>query len=1108
MNPFQRARDEAVAVRTRLLKQRAAIAVESKEILEAIEQQLQIAVEWVAPTFGELGGGNAVLKREQQCIYVSNAVEGTDERAALVAHELGHWFLDAEKAPIRIVHLTSIAGARTSPGVVTVEAYGARERQELQANVFARELLAPRALMEGLFSKGHGPKRIAQGLDIPLEYVRQQMMDALFLPKMQESAKTLHPPSDDQRAAARAKERFSNVVAGPGTGKTSTLIHRVKYLIEDLKVDPARILVMTFTNKAAHELVERLRSAGIAQAETLWAGTFHAFGLEFLRKYYQRFDLDPDFVVADKLNAMTMLAAALPKVRLQHYSRLQDPYDWLQPIVGGIKRLKEELVSPTEYRERIARLPSDDDELRRRRADMASLYEEYEARLKAAQCVDFVDLVAKPAMAIRSDRASYAEIANKFQHILVDEYQDVTQAMVELLRELADEAESLWVVGDVRQAIHHWRGASVKSLLKFEETFRKSPKASIKKFALRRNRRSTAEVLKLVEQAGRIHKLEPRLPLDRMTAEPGAKGPRPILSTSDRRASIPAAIHQGVRECSRAGIRYGEQTVLTRGTNDREPISHFLKSQGIPVLFVGELAEHPEVKRILCLMQLLSERQPRALVGLLSIQDFALSHKDLSVVLKAAEQDMAYQRGRFLAAPPPGLSVPGKKAIHAIATLLQGLHRSSTPWDFVCDLILERRFGMPDLADASIDASMSRIALWQFAYSVRNGDGEIKQARLPRYLLRQRLRERIGDTYAERELPPEAAALDAVRIQTIHTSKGLEFDAVHVGYVRGDTFGPDPADWMPRNEVLDLVPPEVLGSDEDEYAFEQAVERNNLFYVALSRARKHVWMYEDGEFSDDRAPQLDHYPRTYESRSFQGPAASATSPVVRKPKKPGAVEFERFETYCRCPLQFAYRYELGLNREEDTDVSIRARWAIMHALREVAADDAADAAQGLERAWIDRRLPEESQDPSLWADAVSTYKRGMEFIENRVGEGGVYTQPTSDVAGLDVELPWGFMVKTSRASTFHVLRFSGRGMRDAVRFFRPLLSGMPGSGFRLMQLHTLLPESENEVTPSGAVMKTNVARAALKFLEGDRSPRRGEHCGRCAYLTICPLLPA
>jgi superfamily I DNA/RNA helicase/Zn-dependent peptidase ImmA (M78 family) len=1107
MNPFQRARDEATAVRTRLLKQRASIAVESKEILDAIEKELQIAVEWVAPTFGELGGGSAVLKREQQCIYVSNAIAASDERAALVAHEVGHWFLDAEKAPIRIAHLSSIAGTRTSPGVVTVEAYGARERQELQANVFARELLAPRALMESLFARGYGPKQIAQGLDVPIEYVRQQMLDALLLPKTRESAKMLHPPSDDQRAAARAKQRFSNVVAGPGTGKTSTLIHRVKYLIEDLKVDPARILVMTFTNKAALELVERLRSAGITQAENLWAGTFHAFGLEFLRKYHQRFDLDSDFVIADKLNAMTMLAAALPKLRLQHYSRLQDPYEWLQPVIGGIKRLKEELVNPKEYRQRIARLPADDDELRRRRADTASLYEEYEARLGANRCVDFVDLVAKPALAIRSDRASYAEIADKFQHILVDEYQDVTQAMVELLRELADKAESLWVVGDIRQAIHHWRGASVKSLLKFDETFRRSTKSNIKKFALRRNRRSTAEVLALVEQAGRIHKLESRLPLDRMSAEPGAKGPRPVLITTDTRASIPAAIHQGVLECFRAGIRYGEQTVLTRGSSDREPISHFLKAQGVPVLFVGELAEHPEVKRILCLMQLLSERQPRAFVGLLSIPDFALAHKDLSVLLAAADQDMAYQRGRFLSEPPPGLSAAGKKAIRAIATLLQGLHRSSTPWDFVCDLILERRFGVPDLADASIDASMSRIALWQFAYSVRNGDGEIKQARLPRYLLRQRLRERIGDTYAERELPPEAAALDAVRIQTIHTSKGLEFDAVHVGYVRGSTFGPDVADWMPRNEVLDLVPPHVLGSDEGEYAFEQAVERNNLFYVALSRARKHLRMYEDGEFVDDRAPQLEHYPRLYESRSFQGSAAPAKSPAAGKPNKPGAVEFERFEMYCRCPLQFSYRFELGLNREEDTDVAIRARWAIMHALREVAEGDAADATESLERAWIDRRLPEERLDPSLWSDAVSIYKRGLEFIENCVAERGEYTQPFSVVAGLRVELPWGFTVRTSRASTFHVLRFSGRGMRDTIKFFRPLLSGMPGSGFRLMRLHTLLPGGENEVQPSGAVMKTNVARAAMHFIDGDRGPRRGEHCGRCAYLTICPLVP-
>lgn len=136
--------------------------------------------------------------------------------------------------------------------------------------------------------------------------------------------------SSDQLAAASAEERrAANVVAGPGTGKTTTLIHRVKYLVEEKHVHPSQILALTFTNKAALELVERLRSAGIPNASDIWAGTFHLFGLEFLRKYHQHFQLDSDLHVSDLMGSMIHLVKALPRVDLQHFLRVEDPYEWV-----------------------------------------------------------------------------------------------------------------------------------------------------------------------------------------------------------------------------------------------------------------------------------------------------------------------------------------------------------------------------------------------------------------------------------------------------------------------------------------------------------------------------------------------------------------------------------------------------------------------------------------------------------------------------------------------------------------------------------------------------------------------------------------------------------
>jgi superfamily I DNA/RNA helicase len=1110
MNPFEHAREKAQEVRCLLLKKRAPHAAPATELIAAIETELNLAIERVDPGYIALAGSTAALKRDERFIYVSDAIDA-DKFAALVGHELGHWYLDADKAPTTLTHLKSVTGGTGSPAVVKVEAYGARERQELQANVFSRELLAPRALMSKLYGRGLGPRQVASDLGVPIEYVRQQMLDALLLPKAAPTGmKPLHPASEDQEAAAHAAERFANVVAGPGTGKTSTLIHRVKFLIEERKVDPAHILVVTFTNKAAFELVERLKGAGIARAADIWAGTFHAFGLEFLRKYHQRFGLEPDLNVADLLNAVTMLSAALPGIPLKHYLRVQDPYDWLFPIFRGIKRLKEELISSAEYRKRLPTLAADSDEVRARREELATLYEAYEALLAKAKMVDFVDLVAKPALAIAADRSPYSELADRFQYILVDEYQDVTRAMIELMRQLARKKESLWVVGDVRQAIHHWRGASVKSLIRFDSTFKDEAGSSkIRRYPLTRNRRSSQEILDLIEQAGKLHVLESSLPLDKMSAERGRAGIRPGVVTSSLRADIPAALHSGIVSCHEAGVAFAEQVVLCRSAAAREPLARSLAAHGIPVLFIGELAQRVEIKRLLCLMQLLTERQPKALLGLLTEPKLGLPKADIDILM-AASKELRWQRGRWLADPPQGLSVVGLKVIQTLRELLHGQSRHSNPWTFVCDLLLERRFQLPAQSDTSIPAWMMRIALWQFAYSVRNGDGEIKEARLPRFLMRQRLRQRLGETYADRELPPEAAALDAVPVLTIHGSKGLEYEAVHLAYVTDGAFGQSKQAWHNAESILDLVPPEVLGSDGNEYDFEEAVERNNLFYVAVSRAKRYLWLYDDDEYGDsDRASQLKHYPPRYLQCRFTPP----TSTSVARPPPPvslpplGPLEFDRFEVYARCPLQFAYRYELKLRREEDTEPALRARWAIMNALREVAQGGEEPPDTHLAASWMQQVLPEPSLDPSLWNDAQVVFNRGLSHIAAFRAASGNYCEPTTTVAGLSIVLPWGFSVAERYQTTFHVLRFSQYGLSETATLLRPALAGMPGQGVRALTLHSLLPENSVNVVPAKAILKTNGAKAAIQYQERNRDARPGRPCARCAFVTICPLTP-
>lgn len=1111
MNPFQRARDEARATRETLAPGRADSAISAKELLGAVEDKLGLAVEPVDPAYPDLGDGSAVLQREQKFIYISNEIPlWSEEFCGLVAHELGHWFLDPTKALSTVAHLKTLFGSDGSPAVLKVEAYGARERQELQANVYARELLLPRGLARKLALSALGPSKVSKDLGIPLEFVRQQMLDALLLPEAESATSALNPPSPDQLAAARAEERAANVVAGPGTGKSSTLIHRVKYLVTEKKVDPSQILVLTFTNKAAFGLVERLRGAGIDSAADIWAGTFHAFGLEFLRKFHQHFKLDSDLRVADRLTSMTMLAAGLPSLSLNYYLRVEDPYDWLSPVIEGIKRLKEELVSPHAYRAFITKHPADDAELQRRRQDVAALYEAHEGLLAQRRTVDFVDLIAKPALALKADRAPFAELADRFQYILVDEYQDVTQAMVELLRQLAQKAKSIWVVGDVRQAIHHWRGASLKSLLKFDAEFKAHAGGTkIQRYPLATNRRSAHEILELVQEVGRQHKLEASMPLDKMSAGKGACGELPKVVTCAKREELLGAIVDGVLALQKSGVRFGAQAVLSRSGSDVQQAAEILASRGIPVIYIGELAQRPEVKLLLCLMQLLVERQPRALLGLVAVPGLAMPVPDIRRLLDAAGADMAYQRGRWLDSPPPGISAPGIKVIKKLQQLLHGRRHSSNPWSFVCDMLLEHRFGLPPDADQSVGAWVQRIALWQFAYAVRNGDGEIKEARLSRFLMRHRLRQRIGESYVDRELPPEASALDGVRLLTVHGSKGLEFDAVHVAYVNAGSYGAQVPTWVPPENVLDIVPPEALGSSQAEYDVEAAVERNNLLYVAVSRARRHLILYQENEFgSDTLAPQLQHYPRKFASVQYSGPAIKAGS---AKPTKafapPSVVKFEHFDTYTMCSLQYWYAQVVGLKSESDIEVSLRARSAVMGALKAVASSVAGNPEAHLLSVWIKQKLPSEAEDPSLWRDAGLAFSRGIELIRSILEEGGKFAEPTSVVGGVTVQMPWGFIIKGPYATEFAMMRFARRRVSDMKTVLKPMVPGLNLPGTKKLTLNHVLSDTTDDVPGGKKLEATKSFKAAVRMLAGNNAPSKGRHCGRCAYMTICPSAP-
>jgi Zn-dependent peptidase ImmA (M78 family) len=251
------------------------------------------------------------------------------EQAFLVVHEIAHAELGDAPDGEGSTEVDPARAAEPSPtGVDRVVDYGRRERREVQMDLFAREFLLPRPVVRRLHVEdGMTASAIAAKLGAPFDVVAQQLMDALLLPAIElspEETGSDRPPNKDQAAAAAHRGEAYVLEAGPGTGKTQTLTARIESLLED-GVDPRRILVLTFSNKAAGEMASRLARKRPTEASAMWIGTFHAFGLDIIRRFHKELGLPPDPRLMDKTEAVELIENEFPKLGLRHYRTASMP---------------------------------------------------------------------------------------------------------------------------------------------------------------------------------------------------------------------------------------------------------------------------------------------------------------------------------------------------------------------------------------------------------------------------------------------------------------------------------------------------------------------------------------------------------------------------------------------------------------------------------------------------------------------------------------------------------------------------------------------------------------------------------------------------------------
>ncbi len=395
-----------------------------------------------------------------------------------------------------------------------------------------------------------------------------------------------------QRRAVEAGLGPVLVLAGPGSGKTRVLTYRVAYLVEAMGINPRNILAVTFTNKAAREMRERLQTlVGPAQASALTVGTFHTTCARFLRRDIVHLERANDFAIYDGEDQERLMRQVVRE--LGYDEKLYKP----RSILSEVSRAKNELISPDHF---LDNRPTDRSNRHKQKDEVAArCYLRYQQLLHEYNALDFDDLLLETVRLFHQHQPVLHWYQQRYTHLLVDEYQDTNRAQYLMVRALAEQHRNLFVVGDEEQSIYSWRGADIRNILEFEHDY---PEAQV--ILLEQNYRSTQAILD-VSQA--IIRGGPKRPHPKnLWTENGAGQQVILLEGFDQTDEATCVVDEIVRMVDAAHYRWGDCAIMYRTNAQSRAIEEALALRGIPYQLVGgtRFYERKEVKDVLAYLRL------------------------------------------------------------------------------------------------------------------------------------------------------------------------------------------------------------------------------------------------------------------------------------------------------------------------------------------------------------------------------------------------------------------------------------------------------------------------------------------------------------------------
>ncbi|MCC8141956.1 MAG: DNA helicase PcrA [Lachnospiraceae bacterium] len=602
--------------------------------------------------------------------------------------------------------------------------------------------------------------------------------------------------NEQQMAAVLQTEGPLLILAGAGSGKTRVLTHRAAYLIEEKGVDPWNIMAITFTNKTAGEMRERIDELVGMGSESIWVSTFHSACVRILRRYIDRLGYDNNFTIYDAEDQKTVMKDILKRMQIDTKTYKDKTF------LNAISSAKDELISPEEYAVKAAA----DFGLKRK----SDVYTEYQKTLKRNNALDFDDLIVKCVELLKNDSDVLEYYQERFRYLMVDEYQDTNTAQFHLVRLLAGKYRNLCVVGDDDQSIYKFRGANIENILSFEKYF---PDATV--IRLEENYRSTQNILDAANAVIKNNKGRK----EKSLWTRGETGDEIAFFQVDSAYEEAEVIAHSINSLVRKGVyRYGDSAVLYRTNAQSRVLEERFIQENIPYRIFGGVNFYArrEIKDLLAYLKTIDNaRDDVAVRRIINVPKRGIGAATIGRVQDwADEKGISFYDALTQADDIPTVSNASASRVRSFVTFIRTM-RSKVPYLSVADLLKEI------IEDTGYEKELQAEESEEALARIENIDELISKAVTYRESAEEpSLSGFLEEVALVADIDNLVEGSDYVALMTLHSAKGLEFPNV---YLSGMEDG--------------LFPSYMTITNDDPNELE---EERRLCYVGITRAKDHL----------------------------------------------------------------------------------------------------------------------------------------------------------------------------------------------------------------------------------------------------------------------------